>query len=110
MIKFRYVYNYIYFSIICNITRCPFYLYRLPDRFCFECSRECENVSAKLEKYNNVNGFIIPILKVSCSPQRQLICSNGKRDCRNTFMQTSKQRARNYNTYVMRVLVFPANS
>ena len=58
------------------ITRCPFYLYRLPDRFCFECSRECENVSAKLEKYNNVNGFIIPIIKVSCSLQRQLICSN----------------------------------
>ena len=85
-------------------------LYRLPDRFCFECSRECDNVSAKLEKYNNVNGFIIPTIKVSCSPQRQLICSNGKTDCQNTFMQTSKQRARNYNTYVMRVLVFPENS
>ena len=73
----------------------------LPDRFCFECSRECENVSAKLDKYNSVNGFIIAILKVSCSLQRHLICSNGKPDSQNTFMQTSKQRARNYNPYVL---------
>ena len=78
----------------------------LPDRFCFECSRECENVSAKLDKYNSVNGFIIAIIVVSCSRQRHLICSNGKPDSRNTFMQTSKQRARNYNTYVLRVFGF----
>ena len=60
--------------------------------------------------YNNVNGFIIAIVKVYCSLQRQSICSNGKPDCRNTFMQTLKQRARNYSTYFMRLLVFPANS
>ena len=111
MIEFGYLNNcnWVYIDYNQHDT-CIVQVEILPDRFCFECSRECENVSAKLEMYNNVNGFIITILKVSCSLQRQSICSNGKPDCRNTFMQTLKQRARNYITYFMRLLVFPANS